>query len=1109
MSEWFNRREEVEDEKRQLKGQLADAQVKIDHLTEECNQLRLSAKEEKHGNESQIKGLVEKLKDAESEKQSLYEQLAALQGELLKVSAPLGNSCEDPSPQEPTLIDDMGLVEEYKVKLEKTLAELDACKRILEDEVANNKSLQTRLSNCENDLCSTKQVLKEKQSELDSLTATWASLTGSSRRDEVIDEIQLLKKQLADAQKETEQETEKYNQLLQSSIDEKLKDDRQVKELVGKLNVAEGEIQRLNEQLSAAQIEVKQLTEERNQLLQSSKEEQLEGSSQVKALVEKLNDAEGMIQRLNEQLIALRAENRHLKEAAVTQKEKTNADIAKLNEILLERDNTIVELKARIALLERQLKEKEGDDKKKVNPSPKVIDTPKVEPGSTDDTPKPQDRTTAGPTTPVKKDVPEEGDGDEEISNADLPTLVPNPSVETKRIIEQVVDYWTNEIIDADEFFQKPNEEIISISRRLEAIAKTNDTPYLLCAKCHKPVKISKISTKRGESKFFTHCTNDGECEWRHNSESTYPPFTPIPGTDMTKIIEGVSRYNKLKSLIIEALKAQKETDPHITSDVVSDKVVRGADNKHWRRADVFIRWNGKKVIFKLQRAAEGARFLQAYDAFCRSNGIYVIWIFGCESGNQYQYLLEHNYQFTFFDNKSCVFIIDNEAEQKTKQSGKLFLKCNWLVDGSHWRFTQANSGSNGILVSLEDLVFDEKGNFKPYCKEMDSMAVSETDNMVMLKENVYKFAEGALWGLYNQKEKIKTKCKYRAIDLGDDGLIHAEMADYLHPRKGILSDKGEEIETSKKPIGENLFLVCNFERWFLVSKEGVYITKDYESLILWSDNRLIAKDENGFSVIDFEEKDVTGKKYLSFEILSPTKARVSDHDGTYEIDHNGNIVSYTVIKLHSGFSKVCHLGKWGIKDKNDKLIVECVYNEIVSFRRRFYGFTENGLIKLSNAPEYAYRIPFRATFKKMWSNDYLFEFMGNKLYMPDNGFNHANRKANTDYDVYLLNIERYEDGTNIITIAAAQKNTPNQMFNHIDKDTDFRQGEILTGKVTLTKPNRLYIEFNDGRKTYVSTNRIRKHGFKPQNYPVGATIKLEKIDFEWFYESTVWRVLA
>lgn len=983
--------------------------------------------------------------------------IASYQRELRESQAQGDNSRKELSKQETALSSANKQIKELSGNLEKTLAELAVCKKTLAEEVANSKSLQKELCDGANDLSTVKRELGDKQKELDTLTATLVSLSEwACQRDEV-----------------------------------------------------EGELRLLKEQLAAAQTMIGQLTKERDQLRQSSKEENPEGSSQIKAFVEKLNEAEGMIQRLNEQLIALQAENRHLKGSAVTQKEKTNADIAKLNAILLARDNTIVELKARIALLERQLKEKEGDDQKKGNPSPKVIDTLKVEPGNTDDTPKPKDKTTAGFTTPVKKDVPKEGDGDEEISNADLPTLVPNPSVETKRIIEQVVDYWTNEIIDADEFFQKPNEEIISISRRLEAIAKTSDTPYLLCAKCHKPVKISKISTKRGESKFFTHCTNDGECEWRHNSESTYPPFTPIPGVDLTKITEGVSRYNKLKSLIIEALKIQKETDPHITSGVVSDKVVRGADNKRWRRADVFIRWNGKKVIFKLQRAAEGARFLQAYDAFCQSNGIYVIWIFGCESGNQYQYLLEHNYQFTFFDNKSCVFIIDYEAEQKTKQSGKLFLKCNWLVDGSHWRFTQANSGSNGILVSLEDLVFDEKGNFKPYCKEMDSMAVSETDNMVMLKENVYKFAEGALWGLFNQKEKIKTKCKYRAIDLGDDGLIHAEMADYLHPRKGILSDKGEEIETSREPIGENLFLICNFERWFLVSKEGVYITKDYESLILWCDNRLIAKDENGFSVIDFEEKDVTGKKYLSFEILSPTKARVSDHDGTYEIDRDGNIVSYTVIKLHSGFSKVCHLGKWGIKDKNDKLIVECVYNEIISFRRRFYGFTENGLIKLSNAPEYAYRIPFRATFKKMWSNDYLFEFMGNKLYMPDNGFNHANRKANTDYDVYLLNIERYEDGTNIITIAAAQKNTPNQMFNHIDKDTDFRQGEILTGKVTLAKPNRLYIEFNDGRKTYVSTNRIRKHGFKPRNYPVGATIKLEKIDFEWFYESTVWRVLA
>ena len=436
-------------------------------------------------------------------------------------------------------------------------------------------------------------------------------------------------------------------------------------------------------------------------------------------------------------------------------------------------------------------------------------------------------------------------------------------------------------------------------------------------------------------------------------------------------------------------------------------------------------------------------------------------------------------------------------------------MKCNWLVDGYHWRFTHENSGSNGILVSLEDLVFDEKGNLKPYCKELDTMTVSENDNMVMLKENVYKYAEGALWGLYNRKKNIKTKSKYRNIYLDDDGQIHAETSDYLHPLKGLLSDKCEEIETSREPLGENIFLICNFERWFLVTIDGGHITKDYESLILWRDNRLIAKDENGFSVIDFEGYDVTGKKYLSFEVLSPTKAQVTAHDGTYEIDCDGNIMPDMVIKLHNGYSKVCHLRKWGIMDDNGTLIVPYAYHEIVSFRRRFYGFTENRLIKLSNAPEYAYRIPFSATFKKKEGNDFVFDFLGHMLYMPDNNFNHTERQIENDYDVFILNIERNEDGSNKITIAAANKNTPNQMFNHIDKDTDFKKGEVLTGKVIVAKPNRLYIEFDNERKTYVSARRIRKHGFNPNNYPVGVTITLKKIDFEWFYESTVWKVLA
>ena len=72
----------------------------------------------------------------------------------------------------------------------------------------------------------------------------------------------------------------------------------------------------------------------------------------------------------------------------------------------------------------------------------------------------------------------------------------------------------------------------------------------------------------------------------------------------------------------------------------------------------------------------------------------------------------------------------------------------------------------------------------------------------------------------------------------------------------------------------------------------------------------------------------------------------------------------------------------------------------------------------------------------------------------------------------------------------------------------DFPKGEVLTGKVTMAKPKRLHVEFEDGKKTYISTRRIRYFGFNPKDYPVGTTIKLEKIGFEWFYESTVWKVM-
>ena len=826
-------------------------------------------------------------------------------------------------------------------------------------------------------------------------------------------------------------------------------------------------------------------------------EEDLEDKNkQIKILVEKLNDNEGTIQSLNETITILQSENTRLGKQIQEQTEEYKNKQESLITIILQKDDEISALKARVQALEALLNESTVMDAQSNKSEADTSD-------NVSDSDNPQDKKSTLPTVQSEKGTAIDND---EISTADLPTLTQSSSIVTKRSIERVENYFTNEIIEADDFFRQPNEVIMRISRRLEAIAKTNDTPYFLCANCHKPVKISKITTLRGESRFFTHCSNDVECEWRHQSESSSLPSVVIDESELKEYATGVSRYTKLKQLIVDTLTEQKRNENRISS-ILLDKVVKGNDFKHWRRPDISFLWNDKRVIIKLQRSSDGTRDLQDFDNFCKQNGIFIIWIFGCESGSQYQYLLGHNYQFTLFDNKTCAFIIDNEAEQECKRKGKLYFKCNWLDDNEHWHFTQSKTHSNGILVSLEDLIFEEGGNYKPYYKGLLEERLLTSDN-IELKPSIFKFKDKASWRLFNKETGDISKEKYKDIFIGDDGRIHALTNDYPKSREGILNEHCEKTDTIKRPLNDQIYLVCNFEHWYLVSSDGVTLTKAYVNLILWVDNRLVAQDEDDFYIIDFHGEKISTRTYRSVRILNSNKAEVDDFEGIYYIDRNGNIIPDSVVWLKDGFKKVSHLGKWGLQNQKGTLIIPYSYDEIVSFRRRFYGFTNGDLIKLSNAPEYDYRIPFKATYKGRGAEgDYIFKFFGKKLFMKDNIFNDDKRSKEQNYNVYLLNIERNNEEEKLI-IAAAPQNVYELQFSHVDKDSDFKLGEILMGRVTDVKPKKVYINFPDGRMTYITKNRIRKHGFEPNHYQKGTAIKLEKIGFEWFYESTIWRML-
>ena len=991
--------------------------------------------------ENSIKGQKEKLNSCESELatsnekvNSLQKTLADIRIELEECNSKFAVTNEDLSSAQTELANTKSELEELNSKLLDSQQQAGDLKRELNDACCELTSLREELTKEK----SSNTSLAERIEELGNALMTNRETAEASKKKEILLSEKLIKieKELSDSKTEIEH----------------------YQENISVLNSEKGE---LSKRLVELQNAIKQLRQEHSD---NNSEER---NQQVKALVEQLHDAEREKQILDEKLCALTAEKKEIVESAKEQKESDNKKLEQLNGLLLQRDNEIASLKDRIKNLE-ELLSKRGEAVAEVvyNVPTDVVEEEPLQNNEHTDTPKP---------VPDKVFSEEDSDNNREISHADLPTQGQEDSVITKRSIKRVKNYWTDEFIESDDFFRQPQDVILRISRRLEAISKTGDLPYLLCGQCFKPVKISKISTLHGETRFFTHCSHEVECEWSTKAEDGFSPYTPINDNDIVIENESLSRYTRLKQLIFDVLSKNVSNEGNTISSVKANHPVRGeVDGRKWRRADVSFLWNGKKVVIKLQRSSDSTSDLQAYDDFCKRNGIYIIWIFGAESGSNYFYLLEHNYQFTFYDNRTCVFILDNEAEQKCLHTGKLYLKCNWLIDSKHWRYTQENAQSNGILASLDDLVFEEGGNYKPYHKELLSNSEIESGESILLKEDVCKIKVGAFWQLYNKKVDRKSAETYKDIYIGKDGRIFAETKDYLHPRKGVLNDLGEEIESFKAKLSDEVYLLCTFERWYLISPDGNILTKVYESLMPWDTNRLVAKDEKGFFIINHADDEITTRRYKSLEILNSNRAKVEDFEGSYEIDHDGNIIPDATVALQDGFMKVQHLGKWGIADKSGKLVANYVYDEIVSFRIRFYGFKDGKISKLEASPEYGYRIPFVATFKKRTAGGFLFDYKGIKMYMPDNDFNRGSKIENGEYCVYVLNIEMNEDKSLKITIAMAPDNIYKMKFNHVDKDSDFSKKTILHGKITKELPLRFYFKFPDGKESEAKPNPTR-----------------------------------
>lgn len=678
------------------------------------------------------------------------------------------------------------------------------------------------------------------------------------------------------------------------------------------------------------------------------------------------------------------------------------------------------------------------------------------------------------------------------ISNADEITdedidLPPIEGIrgEVKRSILTVIDLEAPEsesVIDADAFFMRDPEDVELTARRLTE-ADMMGVDLYVCAYCGKRVKISKRDFGWRESLFFSHCNNDIVCDWKKEYSVTAP--SNIIYQDENQAIEGViTKYRQIKNLIIDSLQTEKSVQEGI-SEVAEGKVLRGHYNYlHWRRAGIYAKYREREIVFELQTKSVLLNTIANKDMFYRLNNYHVIWVFGGDEGNGYDYITKHVHQNTMFANKRNVFIMDKEAMSACEERKELVLKCNYLDPDNKWHYRKATTGSNGILITLADLQFDEE-SCKPYFFDANTDYFKSHPRMRKTYENSLigrKDLLNELQKKYIQSFTAIDELRHRTIQYNRDSTSH------------LINIPG---------ISDRIIYYDGKKYGLLDDHDKIIIRVEYDEIIHWTDIKYLVRKQDLWGIITESGRFVLPIQYLSISTLKNGIAIIKDGGCCYEIDSSGKIKDSKIYNLDNKWDKYRRGNKCGIRDRDGNDIVPCRYDEIGSFRGRLVGFINGTYQKLTQRCEY--KIPIQCKCIRMDN--------GLAVYVVGHVEAKALQKKEetaglTKDNMYLANIDFISRQLYVNDLTDRNKN---KKYGNLESDNDFTIGAIYRGVVKLknTKERR-YISFPDGRQTYISKSTLTKAGISKDNYPkIGDIIKLKKIGFDTNYDKTLWEIIV
>lgn len=275
------------------------------------------------------------------------------------------------------------------------------------------------------------------------------------------------------------------------------------------------------------------------------------------------------------------------------------------------------------------------------------------------------------------------------------------------RRIEKIFDTETETEIDAEEFFARPESELIKWREEFNRCIKFGEKRFL-CPFCRQQIKIAGRKFDRGHVSFFAHLHDSADCPIKTSVNMSKEEIE----ARQYGLCQESKRHKELKQRIYDGLNGEQSRQQGVENVQIEKRINANIPYLNWRRPDVCATFKELNVVFELQLSTTFLSTIVDRDIFYRLHHYFIIWVFNFEENVKSVDLSNLMMKDIYYTNKRNIFVFDREAREESEKRNELVLKCNWLTPENQWKYPVIDIGKglnvSGKLITLSDLTFDE-----------------------------------------------------------------------------------------------------------------------------------------------------------------------------------------------------------------------------------------------------------------------------------------------------------------------------------------------------------------------------------------------------------------